>query len=338
MVGLLNARIARRIATAAAYGGGGISVLSASLYGFLRLQARVARKAISGVPISDPPDPNGEYGSFHGRPISFAVLGDSCAAGYGVDTPEETPGGLLAAGLAEIAERPVRLTSVAQGGARSADLEGQVDQALVAMPDVALIIVGGNDVTHQVPPATAVRSLIDAVRALRAAGCEVVVGTCPDLGTIRPIRPPLRWLARRWSRQLAAAQTFAVVDAGGRSVSLGSLLGPEFAASPAELFSADQFHPSSAGYAHAAAAILPSLASALGLWTDEDHTLDADQHAVVPISVAAAEAADHGGTEVAATTVDGAETGPHGRWVRLRDHTTAAHIEDEPETPYPSPR
>ena len=68
--------------------------------------------------------------------------------------------------------------------------------------------------------------LADAVRALRAAGAEVVVGTCPDLGTIQPIQPPLRWLARRWSRQLAAAQTIAVVEAGGRTVSLGDLLGP----------------------------------------------------------------------------------------------------------------
>ena len=39
-----------------------------------------------------------------------------------------------------------------------------------------------------------------------------------------------RLLARKWSRDLAAAQTVAVVEAGGRTVSLGDLLGPEFAA------------------------------------------------------------------------------------------------------------
>ena len=71
-----------------------------------------------------------------------------------------------------------------------------------------------------------------AVRQLRAAGAQVVVGTCPDLGTVQPIRPPLRWLARRWSRQLAAAQTVAVVEEGAWTVSLADLLGPRFAAEP----------------------------------------------------------------------------------------------------------
>ena len=87
------------------------------------------------------------------------------------------------------------------------------------------------------------------------AGVAVVVGTCPDLGTVKPIAPPLKQVARSWSRRLAAAQTIAVVEAGGRSVSLGSILGPEFAAAPALLFGPDQFHPSADGY-HQLASVL----------------------------------------------------------------------------------
>ncbi|WP_129667950.1 SGNH/GDSL hydrolase family protein [Phytoactinopolyspora endophytica] len=319
MAGLINAHNARRIARAAAYGGG-VSLLSASFYGLLRLQARVARRTITGVPLSGPPNPDAVYGSYQGQPISFVVMGDSCAAGYGAPTPEETPGALAASGLAEIAERPVQLTTVARVGARSADLADQVDKALITNPSVALIIVGGNDVTNKVPPAEPVRMLIEAVRRLGEAGCEVVVGTCPDLGTIKPIQPPLRWLARRSSRHLAAAQTVAVVEAGGRTVSLGSILGPEFAASPAELFSDDQFHPSSAGYAHAAAAVLPSLAGALGLWSaDEEAPEPLRGDSVLPVSVAAATAANEAGTEVAAATVGGHDSGPRGRWAQLRN-------------------
>ena len=63
---------------------------------------------------------------------------------------------------------------------------------------------------------------------------------------------------------MAAAQTIAVVQAGGRSVSLGDLLGPEFAAAPGQMFGADRFHPSAFGYAVVAQALLPSLAAALG--------------------------------------------------------------------------
>src|SRR5690606_26796976 len=94
----------------------------------------------------------------------------------------------------------------------------------------------------------------------------VIVGTCPDLGTIEPVPQPLRLLARRWSRDLAAAQTVAVVEAGARTVSLADMLGTEFATKPTELFAADRFHPSPAGYARAAAALLPSVVDALGLW------------------------------------------------------------------------
>ena len=93
----------------------------------------------------------------------------------------------------------------------------------------------------------------------------MVVATCPDLGTIQPIQPPLRWLARRWSRQLAAAQTVAVVEAGGRTVSLGDLLGPRFAAAPDRMFGDDRFHPSVEGYRAAAEVVLPSALAALGV-------------------------------------------------------------------------
>ena len=128
-------------------------------------------------------------------------------------------------------------------------------------------MIGANDVTHRIDKSVAVRHLAQAVpRACATLGAEVVVGTCPDLGTIEPVAQPLRLLARRWSRDLAAAQTVAVVEAGGRTVSLGDLLGPEFAERPHEMFSADRFHPSPAGYARAAAALLPSVCAALGIW------------------------------------------------------------------------
>ena len=62
---------------------------------------------------------------------------------------------------------------------------------------------------------------------------------------------------------MAAAQTIAVVEAGGRTVSLGSVLGPAFA-SDRSMFSIDEFHPSAVGYAQAAAVLLPSVADAVG--------------------------------------------------------------------------
>jgi hypothetical protein len=139
-------------------------------------------------------------------------------------------------------------------------------------------------------------------------GSEVVVGTCPDLGTLEPVAPPLRWVARRWSRQLAAAQTITVVEAGGRTVSLGTILGPEFAARPADMFGPDQFHPSAAGYERAASVVLPSVGAVLGLVPDDAADLDrARGERVLPVARAAVRAAASEGTEVAGAQVVDAE-------------------------------
>jgi hypothetical protein len=192
-----------------------------------------------------------------------------------------------------------------------------VNLVLQAAPDVVVIMIGANDVTRRVPLPQSVGLLGEAVGTLRDAGCRVVVGTCPDLGTIQPVRPPLRWVARRLSRRLAAAQTVAVVEAGGRTVSLGSLLGSEFASRP-ELFSADRFHPSAQGYATTAMALLPSLCASLGLWPEEDRPDRSRDEALLPVAVAAAKAASTAGTEVEGAAADGPAAGLRGHWALLK--------------------
>ncbi|MEI4270754.1 SGNH/GDSL hydrolase family protein [Klenkia sp. LSe6-5] len=317
---MTRASRARRLATAAVYGGGGLGLAGAGLATLLRQEARLARRRVeSRTSKADPPTGEGRYGRYRGPEVVLAVLGDSSAVGLGVDRAEQTPGVLIASALAELAERPVRLVKVAVSGARSADLARQVERVLPQRPDVAMVMIGANDVTSRSKPALAVRDLAAAVRALRETGCEVVVGTCPDLGTIRPVAQPLRTLGRRWSRQLAAAQTMAVVAEGGRTVSLGSLLGPQFA-SDRTMFSRDEFHPSAAGYAAAAACLLPSVADAIGVWpaAADRSTRGLRRVSLRPIAQAAASAAGRPGTEVQPASVDGAEAGPRGPWALLR--------------------
>jgi lysophospholipase L1-like esterase len=311
---------ARRLAFGVAYGGGSVALGGAALVALLREEARAARRNIeSRTKKGDPPSGDGIYGRGKGKPLVFTVLGDSSAVGLGVERASETPGALIAAALTELAERPVRLVRVAVTGAESRELDEQVDRALAEGPDVALIMIGANDVTTLTKPAVSVRHLENAVRRLIAAGCEVVVGTCPDLGTIRPIAQPLRTLARRWSRQMAAAQTIAVVEAGGRTVSLGSVLGPAFA-SDRDMFSVDEFHPSAVGYAQAAAVLLPSVADAVGVWpaSADRGRRPIRRGTVKPVAQAAARAASRTGTEVQPAEVRGSDTGPRGPWALLR--------------------
>jgi lysophospholipase L1-like esterase len=313
---------ARKIAAAAAFGGGGIGALGAAAYGLLLTEVKMARKLI-GRPFGNAgPGGDGRYGDFPGDPIQLIMLGDSTSVGLGADQGRETPGAVLAAGLAPIAGRPVEVRMFGRVGGQSWELEGQTTRALDEdpKPDVVVIMVGANDVTHRVSPQDAVRALGAAVRRLREAGVEVVVGTCPDLGTIQEIRRPLRYVAQRLSRQLAAAQTIAVVEAGGSSVSLADLLADEFATHRLEMFAKDRFHPSATGYARVGEAILPTVATVLGYLPGErDRVPDYRRgEGIDDIAHAAVLAAESPGTEVSGTEVSGAERGPRGRWAVFR--------------------
>ncbi|MEU3411206.1 MULTISPECIES: SGNH/GDSL hydrolase family protein [unclassified Streptomyces] len=337
MTSMSRARVARRIAAGAAYGGGGAGLVGAAVVGLVLAEVRLARRQLGNGRSDRVPVADGVYGRAYDipgePPLRLAMLGDSTAAGQGVFRAGQTPGALLASGLAAVAERPVELRNVAVTGARSDDLDRQVSLVLSApgpAPDVCVIMIGANDVTHRMPPTQSVRQLSAAVRRLRTAGAEVVVGTCPDLGTIEPVQQPLRWLARRASRQLAAAQTIGVVAQGGRTVSLGDLLGPEFEANPQELFGPDNYHPSVEGYATAAMAILPTVCAALGLWpADEERPDVSRREGFLPVARAAAEAAAEAGTEVTAAM----PTGPRGPWALLKRRRRRRVPEAEPATP-----
>lgn len=232
---------------------------------WLRHQARVARAAI-GKPLGeDVEHADRTYKKKYGDRLDLLVLGDSIAAGLGADRPRDALGPQLARRVARRTHRAVRLTTRAQVGAESSMLAGQLaDLPGGYRPDVAVIVVGGNDVTHRVRVSSACDALGETIGLLRGLGAEVVVGTCPDLGALRPVPQPLRSLAQRASRQLAVAQRETALGLGAHAVSLADVVGPFFLAQPDEMFALDRFHPSSAGYRRTAKALLPAVLFALG--------------------------------------------------------------------------
>lgn len=263
-----------RVLKALIFAAGSVGGLSGAAYGLLTGQSRRARSII-GVPKELPLNADGLYlpdGSgplppnFSGRDsLSFAVLGDSLAAGLGAETVGRLPGVRLTQGLAEECDRPVRLVTHAISGSRTTELESQVDRALIDPPNLALVIIGGNDVTTRTSIGTSAALLGRQVTRLMNVGTTVVVGTCPDLGIILPIPQPLRTVASRYGLSLARAQRRELDRIGARAVSIAALLSPEFFARPDELFSADRFHPNGSGYELAANVLLAPLCDAVRL-------------------------------------------------------------------------
>lgn len=232
----------------------------------LRRQAAHARRRI-GKPLGENAiDADRVWRrAYEGEPVDLLVLGDSIAAGLGADRRKDTLGARVSRGVARRLQRPVRLRTAAVVGSESSALAEQIDRLPENYrPAVAIIVVGGNDVTHRVPPSRSAAALVAAIERLRERGAEVVVGTCPDLGALRPVPQPLRALGSRLSRQLARVQTQAATEAGAWAVSLRRAVGPFFISNPDEMFSLDRFHPSSIGYRRTADALLPSVLAALG--------------------------------------------------------------------------
>ncbi|UPL11546.1 SGNH/GDSL hydrolase family protein [Microbacterium sufflavum] len=238
-----------------------VALLTAVLRLVLVRQAALARRRI-GKPLGEvslDADRLWRPG-LDGAPLDLLLVGDSLAAGLGAQRPKQTLGGRLAKALARGLGRPVRLRTVARVGAESRDLATQLDALPPGYrPHVAVVVVGGNDVTHRLPVAESARHLEDAVRRLRVLGAGVVVGTCPDLGALRAVPQPLRRIASSLSRRLAAVQAEAARRAGAEPVDLRRAVGPLFFDEPEAMFSLDRFHPSPLGYRRTAEALLPAV-------------------------------------------------------------------------------
>jgi len=193
----------------------------------------------------------------------LALLGDSIAWGQGATREEERLAARLVRGLADHGvEATARVFAVR--GARSAGLAAQVERATRWPPDVAVVVVGANDLTHLVPVADATAALRDAVRRLRAVDAEVVVAPAPDLSSVPHVPPAMRTAVRAASEELRRHQVAATTALGARVGDADGRTGRAFDEDPS-LFSSDRFHPSSAGYAVIASALLPEvLAAAVG--------------------------------------------------------------------------
>jgi lysophospholipase L1-like esterase len=192
--------------------------------------------------------------------MRLAVLGDSIAWGQGATRERDRLASRLTDGLT-VRGFDVETEVFAVPGARSSGLAAQVGRAIAWQPSLAVMVIGANDLTHLVPPDQAAQELGGAVRRLRAVGVQVVVAPAPDLSSVPHVPVALRAVVRSAGEVLRQRQQRTVLAEGGRIADPDQRASRAFAAD-ASLFSADRFHPSSAGYAVIADSLLPVLVDA----------------------------------------------------------------------------
>lgn len=220
----------------------------------------------SGAPAAGP-GPTGRPGA---APLRLLVVGDSSAAGVGVEHQHQALAAPLAAALARRRGGLVTWQLLATTGHTVADALAALRRCAEAgelLPaDLLVTAVGVNDVVAQTPPATFLARL-DALHdtAVAQAGVRLSLHSAvPPMGRFPLLPQPLRAVLGRDARRLdAALRRHVQSQADRRHVPLPAAPGDGGGAPPPGWMARDGFHPGPAGYpvwAEALAAAVPAAA------------------------------------------------------------------------------
>lgn len=213
------------------------------------------------VPVPEIPRTVETFGT--GTPLNLMVLGDSTTVSQGSAYDRGYARG-VAQHLAGKGSQ-VRLYNVGVSGARAAGVAGeQVAKAANYKPDVAIIGVGANDVTHLTSTATVRRHLLTTIQALRASNPDVriVLTGSTQMGSVPRFPQPTKSLARIRTSQINRMVVEIVRDNQATFAPIAARTGPEFDKHP-EYFAADKFHPNSSGYALWTPVVIDAVDSAM---------------------------------------------------------------------------
>jgi lysophospholipase L1-like esterase len=209
----------------------------------------VAAKRRRFLPADPPLEIGGLVGPEDGEPLVLVVLGDSSVAGVGADSAQDT----LTYGVAKaLADRHrVELHALGVSGSKLCNVVGeQLPQVAGLNPDVVLVCVGTNDVTHGTTIREARRQLRLLAEGLAtvAPGAVVVVSGLPPAETALAFRRPLRDLLGLRAYAFTRIYQAELSRHGITVFDIARQTRKAFRGKK-EMFSSDLFHPSSAGYA-----------------------------------------------------------------------------------------
>ncbi|WP_341890019.1 SGNH/GDSL hydrolase family protein [Variovorax sp. YR752] len=210
--------------------------LKLALAPLLVAQALNTKRRAPVLPEADGPR-EGRVGE--GERLSLLIVGDSSAAGVGVRTQHDALAGHLTRTLAQAAQRSVHWQLLAKSGITTAQALELVRQTRPTPADIAVAVLGVNDVIDQVPSHRAVQQRAALADWLReSAGVRhVVFAPLPPVHRFPLLPQPLRRVmgddARRHDQAMAR---WATTRDDVSHVPIPLSLGPEHMAD-------DGFHP-----------------------------------------------------------------------------------------------
>jgi lysophospholipase L1-like esterase len=144
---------------------------------------------------------DGEVG--RGPLLRLLMLGDSSAAGVGVALQSRALAGVLPAVLSQLAGVKVRWRLLAKAGVTSAQCLAMLEADAPFEADVAVVVLGVNDVVDQVPSQRAVAARAAIANRLRNGHgvAHVAFAPLPPVHQFPGLPQPLRWVAGRDARR-----------------------------------------------------------------------------------------------------------------------------------------
>ena len=207
----------------------------------LVVQGKWARRRIPTLPEAEGPFEGDIDGS--GPPLRLAMVGESTAAGVGVDRQHDALGFCLARALARRGGHAVRLQVVGRNGANLRQTREELIPKLVLPADVVVVITGVNDTLELTRGSRWDAELRKTITHLQARGAhEVVFSSIPPLGRLRSLPQPTRSAVGARARYLDSILRETCVATHAHYVKV------EFPPRM-ELVARDGFHPSRQGYA-----------------------------------------------------------------------------------------
>jgi lysophospholipase L1-like esterase len=186
----------------------------------------------------------GRVGTTSRPALRVAVVGESTAAGCGVDSHDEGFTGSLAREIAARTQRPVEWQVAGQLGATARRIRHRLLPQLGDDLDAAVLLAGGNDVMGRRSPGEWRDDLTAIVDDLMGRAGHVVIAGTPPFALFPAVPATLgRYLSERATVLDEVARRVCASRPCTTWVTMPGVPGPDF-------FAGDRFHLSAVGYRH----------------------------------------------------------------------------------------
>jgi lysophospholipase L1-like esterase len=204
--------------------------------------------AYGGTPVAAPTIPRNESTLGSGSPLKYLVMGDSTSIGQGSDYAHS-----FAMTSADHLGKShtVHFLNVGISGARAKDvITQQLSGAVQYKPDVVLLAVGANDVTHFSNYNDVQKSILHITESLITTNCHVkiVLTGSPAVGSVPRFPFPVKQIMAGRVIKMNEHIQEVITNNKLTFAPVAHRTGEAFLRNP-RLFARDKFHPNADGYA-----------------------------------------------------------------------------------------